>query len=98
MSLFNSHELRRLENENRELRAETVRLTEEKCALSLKLFHTYGREMIEKIAEELNLTDVQVAKLGFIFSIEHCKICGVPEDRIVHSTDELRKVFEAGEA
>jgi hypothetical protein len=73
-------------------------LTEEKCALDLKLFHTYGEEMVEKLSNELELTEAQIAKLRFIFSIEHCRICGVPEERIIHSREELDKFFVVGEA
>jgi hypothetical protein len=97
MGLFNSRELKRLEHENEKLRAETVRLTKEICALDLKLFRTYGEEMVEKLSTELGLTEVQIAKLRFMFSIEHCRVCGVPEDRIVHSREEFEKVFMVGE-
>lgn len=96
MALFNSREVRRLEHENKELRDETVRLTKEKSELHLKLFHTYGEEMVDKLSAELNLTETQIAKMRFIFSIEHCRICGVPEDEIIHSREELEKFFEAG--
>lgn len=97
MALFKTRYTRWLENENKELRDETVRLTKEKSALDLKLFHTYGEEMVNKLSEELNLSETQIAKLRFIFSIEHCRICGVPEERIIHSREELAKFFEIGE-
>lgn len=98
MAWINSSRLRWLEQKNEILYDENVQLMEQKGALDLKLFHAYGGEMIEKISKELNLTDVQTAKLRFIFSIEHCRICGVPEDRIVHNREELEKVFMVGEA
>lgn len=98
MAWINSNELRWLKQKNEILYDENVQLMEQKSALDLKLFHTYGGEMIEKISKELNLTDVQTAKLRFIFSIEHCRICGVPEDRIVHNREELERVFMVGEA
>lgn len=98
MGLFDSRELRRLEHENKKLREDTVQLTLDKCALDLKLFHTYGEEMVKKLSDELGLTQAQTAKLRFIFSIEHCRVCGVPEDKIIHNAEELERVFVAGEA
>lgn len=97
MGLFDSRELKRLEHENKKLREETVQLTMDKCALDLKLFHVYGEEMVKKLSDELELTQAQTAKLRFIFSIEHCRICGVPEDKIIHNAEELEQFFMTGE-
>jgi hypothetical protein len=98
MAFIRKSELTSLENEVRELRNETVRLTKQKCELDLKLFRTYGRELQEEIADRLNLTATQRSELALIFSVEHARIMGVPEEKILHNLEEVEKFFTAGES
>lgn len=98
MVLFESHKVKMLRNEIEELREENLQLLREKCELDLKLFNTYGREIEEKIADELELSPLQKSKLAFIFSIEHARLSGVPEDKILHDKDEVDAFFTARES
>lgn len=98
MAFIRKSELASLENEVRELRDETVRLTKQKCELDLKLFRTYGRELQEEIAARLNLTAVQRSELALIFCVEHARIMGVPEEKLIHNLEEAEKFFTGGES
>ena len=98
MAFIRNSELRQMEREIEELREETVQLTKEKCALHLKLFNTYGREMLDEISSRLNLSPVQRSELALIFSVEHARLAGVPEDKIIHNLDEAEQFFTCGES
>ena len=90
--------LKQLEHEIRRLSKETVELTHQKCEAEIKLFKTYGLELEEEIAERLNLTSEQRAELSLIFSIEHARIAGVPENEILHTREEVEAFFMAEES
>lgn len=98
MAFIRKSELTSLENEVRKLGDETVKLTKQKCELDLKLFRTYGRELQEEIADRLKLTATQRSELALIFSIEHARIMGVPEEKIIHNLEEADKFFTGGES
>ena len=98
MAFIRKSELSRLENEVGKLRDETVQLTKQKCELDLKLFRTYGRELQEEIADRLNLTAVQRSELALIFSVEHARIVGVPDEKLIHNLEEAEKFFTGGES
>ena len=88
----------RLQEEIERLREENFDLVREQSALKILLTRCYRRELVEKIADELNLSDLQKSKLGFIFSVEHCRLAGVPEDQILHSMEEIDKFFSSEES
>lgn len=98
MAFIRKSELISLENEVRELRDETLRLTKQKCELDLKLFRTYGRELQEEITNRLSLTATQRSELALIFSVEHARIMGVPEEKIIHNLEEADEFFTGGES
>lgn len=98
MSLFKSKEKEKLQEEIEKLHEEKLDLVREKCALQITLTRCYRRELVDKIADELNLTDLQKSKLAFIFSIEHCRLAGVPDDQILHSMEEIDKFFTSEES
>jgi hypothetical protein len=95
--IIRTRDLEGLENEVKELRNETVQLTQRRNELELKLFNLYAGELEEKLAE-LNLTSQQITKLRFICSIERARLVGVPEDKILHNKSEIDKFFTAGES
>lgn len=98
MALFVSRELKRLRDENEHLFDENVRLTQQKCTLEAKLFEMYGRETIDEITDNLDLSPLQRSKLAFLFYIERARLAGVPEDKILHDHDEINKFFMSGES
>ena len=90
--------LKQLEREINKLRRETVELTQQKCEAEIKLFKAYGMELEETIVKRLNLTPEQGAELGLIFSIEMARLCGVPEEEILHTQEEVEAYFAAEES
>ena len=99
MALFNSQKdqkIKRLEHENEELQKEVLDWMEQKYAVE----HEYAVKVArleKKICTECGLSPEQIAHVRFIFSIEWARINGVPEDRILHSIDEINTFF-AGES
>lgn len=97
MNIFKTNN-KALQNEIERLREENLELVREKCALTIQLTRCYRRELLEKISDELELSSLQKSKLGLIFSIEHCRMLGVPEDQILHGIDEIDKFFASEES
>lgn len=93
MALFKSSKMEGLERANERMLKQIHQLIDEKCELDLKLFRTYSGELVEEITEKLELSDLQKSKLAFIFSIEHARIAGVPENEILHDKAEIDKYF-----
>ena len=93
MALFKSREFKELEAEVEELREENVRLTLKNCELDLKLFEVYGRELADKISDELSLSAEQRSHLQLVFTVERMRLAGIPEDKIIHDLDEATKFF-----
>ena len=98
MAFIRNSELNRMENEKYELRKEILQLTKKNCELDLKLFNTYGGELVEEISDRLSLTPVQRSELALIFSVEHARLAGVPEDKIIHNLEEAEQFFTCGES
>ena len=98
MALFESRELKELRLENKVLRAEVSRLNREMAAIKNKYYDAVGRESEKRIADDLELTSSQKSKLGVIFSVERCRVAGVPEERIIHNMKEAEKFFTPEES
>lgn len=47
-------------------------------------------ELEKKLIDEMDLTEVQKAQLKFIFSIEHARFAGVPEDKLLVVKREVK--------
>ena len=93
MSLFETRKEKNLKSENLGLRVENTQLTRQVSELKWKLFKAYGREQEMKLADELNLSEFQRAKLAFLFSIEYARLMGAPEKTILCNKDEIDKFF-----
>ena len=91
--LFKNKTLELLEKENAELREENLELIRKKHETELKLFKLFGREWIEEVNQRLELTELQRAKFEIICSVEHARLAGVPEDRILKDIKEVEEFF-----
>ena len=82
MALFESKQVKGLKNE-------LIQVMEEKNELELKVLKlfTLDGEFENYLIDKLELTSIQAAKLKLIFSVEGCRLCGVPEESIVHYED-----------
>ena len=98
LTIIAKRELECLHKELEELREENVQLTKNNCELEVKLFNTFGRELEQKLVDELELNSFQVAKLRLMFYIERCRLVGVPEEKILKNLDEINEYFTAGES
>lgn len=96
MALFKSSKMEGLERANERMLRQIHQLIDEKCELDLKLFRAYSGELVNEITEKLELSDLQKSKLAFIFSIEHARIMGVPEYKILHDKSEIDAFFTGG--
>jgi hypothetical protein len=98
MALFESRELKVLRKEHIALMGYVTKLRREIMTLENKLYNVYGREQEEHLAKELELTPLQKARLGVIFSAERAIACGVPEDKVLKTKEEIDKFFTVGES
>lgn len=98
LTIIAKRELEGLLKKIDELREENVQLTKKNCELEVKLFNTFGRELEQKLADELELNSFQVAKIRLMFSIERCRLVGVSEEKILKNLDEINEYFTAGES
>lgn len=98
MSLFESRKFKSLKRVNDKVIRENIDLERQVREIKWKLFKAYGREQEMKLADELDLSDVQRAKLAFLFSIEYARLMGVPEKTILHNKEEIDKFFTPGES
>lgn len=93
MALFTSRAYRALGEKYRRVRVNEERLYEENMALHCKLYDVYGRERLEYLAKELELTPTQKSKLEWIFSVERAKLSGAQLDKILKTREEAIKFF-----
>ena len=98
MKLFKSHHIEVLENNNERLLKENLELVQQKCKLETQIFNVYGKELCEEIADILELSSKQKAKLSLIFSVERARLAGVPEDKILHNIEEVDAFFMSEES
>ena len=85
MVMFESKRVRALEKEVEELSEDRIRLIKENYELQSKVLGLFAFEgEFEKyLIDKLELDDLQASKLKLIFSIEKCRMCGIPEELIV---------------
>ena len=98
MSLFESKKMKSLRRLNDKVMRENFDLERQIREVKWKLFKAYGREQEIKLADELDLSEFQRAKLAFLFSIEYARLMGAPEETILHNKEEIDKFFESGES
>lgn len=98
MSLFESKKMKSLRRLNDKIMRENFDLERQIREAKWKLFKAYGREQEIKLADELDLSEFQRAKLAFLFSIEYARLMGAPEETILHNKEEIDKFFESGES
>jgi hypothetical protein len=102
MALFESRKVKRLNEMNNKLQERNYKLLEENINLvnqmsSLRAnVSRTGWELEKKICDECGLSPEQIAKVKFLFSIERARFNGVPEDKILHSIDEINAFFTGG--
>ena len=94
MSTIKTRGRKALVNENKWLKEEVKRLREEIDDVKTRQFRLfmYDGEFEKTIAEKLELTSLQTARLRLLFSIEHCRAVGVPEENIIKYEDVEKHV------
>lgn len=95
--MFESRELKELRRENDILRKKNSELHEKVCKQDVELFNVYGLEAMNELTERLNLSSAQESELHLLFSIKRARLCGVPENEILHNLEEIEKFFTSEE-
>lgn len=97
MALFESRRVRELEEENHELE---LQITDLKIQISNLKHQRFMRayELEEELIGKLDLSNTQLSKLRFVFSIERARAAGVPEEQILHDREEIEKFFTSKES
>lgn len=97
MALFGTKRIHELELENLNLLREKTDLYIEMTKRDTQHFKRVT-ELEEELIDKLELSDLQLSKLRFIFSIERARAIGVPEEQFLHTHEEITKYFTSEES